>query len=212
MTTETPGTELRFHGTIDGVAIKQPKAQQSYYGTPVTPTGGDLGLSFKVERPQPPKAPTRPWQLNNPKPEPHAGNPPKRKAKETDEEYEERCKPHLEKVARAEAEIAAYERLEAQWVETQRQHQQALRDFAPKLMAYAQLTGIAAAIGNVRCEVIIRPVLQDVLPGFSATAMLLDGPADEVDEDGFTPALAQAAADLEDAEWARADAEADGEE
>lgn len=216
-TADQPRSELRFRGGIKDLKVAQPKVTTSSnysYGSPqTTRTGGAMELTFRIARPEPPKQPSKPYPISygdqqKPKPwsKPEPKKPAKLKAKkdeteeqlaerqaEADAAYEDRLREWAEGRERREKEIQAWDKAEREWARTEAIYRQQLDAYPARLMAYANLTGLVAALGDVECEVSIAPIATDLPPGFAPSVAFLDSPAADA------AALAKAEDDAEQA-------------
>lgn len=145
------GTRLEFTAEIAKVNTVTGKLRE--YGPPQP---GRVEITLVVEAPVRPQQGYKPWSATTPRPE----------AAESGPDGEARL---AKRQADWDETRAAFERMEAE-------HSERMDAYGPRLMAYAQLVGIAAVFGSQKLNVVMRPVNQDLLPGFGVE--LLDAPAE----------------------------------
>lgn len=156
-------TKLEFEATITKAVPVIAKEARYGYGDSGR---GELQLTLSLKQPSKPREPYNPFG-NRPRPEEL-----KRKAKESDEEYEARADERNRLIAdwdsanaKYQAELAAY-RLEQQ-------------TYQGRLMAYASLVGLAAVFGSKPMVVTLVPLEQGLLPDYGVS--LLEAAAAPVD-------------------------------
>lgn len=154
-------TKIAFEAKMAGIKIDSAKENAGYGAS----NNGKLLLTLAIEQPSPPRAPNVPYALQggwNGTTHSLKARPAdiKKKAKETDEEFQAR------EVGIAQAQ-QNYDRELEQYNHELEQHQKRLRAFHPRLMNYAQLVGIAGVFGSQVVSVVITPANQDLLPSFA---------------------------------------------
>ena len=174
-------TELRFVGQIAGVKIASPKAStNNYYGASID--GGHLEVIFKIERPKAPRKPQPHYLLGRPRPAPFAKPQPKAKKGDAEGALDQRMAQWEKDRQARQKEIDTYDQHAAKHVEALAAFEVTAREYGMQLMQYSNIVGIAAALGDVKCEVAIAPAIQDMLPGFTMSANLLDTPGPDAAE------------------------------
>jgi len=143
------GTKLQFEATISGVKPVIAKPDQ-YGGGPK----GELQLTLRLMQPETPRPPQKPYPYSQ-------GTRPK---KEGDEQ------------ARWDAAKLRDEQATAEYEAAMERHAERMAAHAPRLMQYASMVGIATVFGSTPVQVVITPLNQDLMPGF--TAVLLPEPAE----------------------------------
>lgn len=152
-------TKLEFEATITDA--KPVMAKDGNYGNS---SSGELRLTLALKQPPKPREPFRDYILEQPRPEAL-----KRKAKEADEEYEQRNAGRDRDQIRWDAAKAKYEADVARF-------QQEAQGYQARLMSYASLVGLAAVFGNKPLTVTLVPIEQGLLPDYGIS-LLAEPPA-----------------------------------
>ena len=140
-------TKLAFDAKIAGVTVKPPKDAGGK---------GHFDLTLTIEQPDPPTPPPVPWKFTADNDRTAWKSRPEDVAEEA-EEHEER----LREQERYDTERAGYEQQEADF-------RGLLALYRAKVMAYAQVVGIASVFGSQTVTVVLMPSNQDLIPGFAA--------------------------------------------
>lgn len=162
---EAERTALQFEATLKDVKVYIPKEVTGYGAT--KPNGGLL-LTLRIERPKPPTKPAPSHQLQEPYghlslksigPEPT-----RKKAKESDEDYQARLDEWAALMVRRKEAIAE----DAAHLEAWQRKQEAWGDV---LRAYASITGLAAAFGDSPIAVSLTPLQTDFFAGMGVLSL-----------------------------------------
>jgi hypothetical protein len=153
--------ELVFTGRLGAIKVGAPKRGQDWSTRAATLEGGSIEVPFTVERPEAKRQPQPDYELKQLRSRTRPKLP-KNATAEVKSEEEDEWREHLEELAGAEAQLA--EELAA-W-----QLDQA--NIAGDLRSYAQLAGIAALVGNMRCRITVELLETDLLPGFEPAALI----------------------------------------
>lgn len=163
-----PRTRLEFEATIGGVSVKAPKED----GFSHTLSGGGLELKLTLALPDAPKAPGIPWDFKagnsasrDDSWKPRPADLPKKKG-EDDEAYAAR-----DDVVQRRRDQERYDGAVARWSEEVAEYRRRHAAHSGRLMVYAQITGIVSVLGNQRLLVVLEPLNQDLLPGFTASLL-----------------------------------------
>lgn len=151
-------------------AVKPAIAKAGQYGTS---SEGYLEITLKVKQPTAPREPGIPWNLRKNggagdeiKPRPTAVNVKKDKD-ETVADHEAR------KAAALEGEQLEYDTALDHYQKSVNEWRQSVAQQSHKLLAYAQLIGLSSVFGGQDVQCVLTPIMQDLLPGFSASLMEL---------------------------------------
>lgn len=140
-------TRLAFDAKIAGVTVKPAKDASGK---------GRFDLTLTIEQPDPPTPPAIPWKFMaehdrstwRVRPEDFPEDGPDHEERSSEQERYDHARAEYEQLH------AAYQRLAGLYRE--------------RVMAYAQVVGIASVFGNQTVTVVLMPSNQDLIPGFAA--------------------------------------------
>lgn len=156
-------TKLEFEATITKAVPVIAKEAGYGYGDSGR---GELQLTLSLKQPSKPREPYNSFG-NRPRPEEL-----KRKAKESDEEYEARA-------AERNRQIADWDSATAKYQDELAKYRLEQQTYQGRLMAYASLVGLAAVFGSKPMVVTLVPLEQGLLPDYGVS--LLEAAAAPVD-------------------------------
>ena len=140
-------TRLVFDAKIAGVTVRPAKEASGK---------GRFDLTLTIEQPDPPAPPSVPWKF--------AADHDRSAWKARPEDIPEEAAEYQERVREQER----YDTERAEHERQQVEYQRLAALYRQRVMAYAQVVGIASVFGNQTVTVVLMPSNQDLIPGFAA--------------------------------------------
>lgn len=184
--------ELKFRGRLGLGKMTGPAEKEEYKGGRNVKKlrGGSTEIVLQVSRPEVPDPPAVPgildgrddWQYRDVKADPGVFSPPEQDEGETEKKYQSRVNSARKRHEEREAAHAEYlaKRAEAQatYDAQMARYNERVAGMASEYISYAQLPGLAAVMGGLEVEVIIRPTsaTAGMLPGFVEQLLGLPAP------------------------------------